>query len=189
MTWPIGYVALDSAIEGWAPERAITVLAELGFGAVDWSFVQLDRLDQSPTVFRDLVSRTRDAGMQVPQLVTADDLITLDTQLWTQRVEHLIRAVEVSGAERLRAARRGGERLLIVPNHPTHSDPQILFEAERVRLVHTTAEGDDGILHRETSERCLTKLAKAAVGFLPQRNGETEIWYSRETQNASPQTP
>ena len=96
MKWPIGYVALDSVMEGWAPERAIGVLADLGFQAIDWSFVQFDRLDQSPTAFRDLVSRTRDAGLQVPQLVMADDLITLDAHLWTQRVNHLIRAVDAA---------------------------------------------------------------------------------------------
>lgn len=96
MTWPIGYVALDTATETWAPERAISVLAELGFEAIDWSFVQFDLLDQSPSALRDLVRRTRDAGLQVPQLVMADDLITLDTQLWTQRVEHLIRAVDAA---------------------------------------------------------------------------------------------
>ena len=96
MKWPIGYVALDSVMEGWAPERATGVLADLGFQAIDWSFVQFDRLDQSPTAFRDLVSRTRDAGLQVPQLVMADDLITLDAHLWTQRVNHLIRAVDAA---------------------------------------------------------------------------------------------
>jgi 1-acyl-sn-glycerol-3-phosphate acyltransferase len=43
--------------------------------------------------------------------------------------KHLIDGVEVAGGERLASARRDGDSLLIVPNHPTHSDPQILLEA------------------------------------------------------------
>jgi sugar phosphate isomerase/epimerase len=96
MRWPLGYVALDSVIETWAPERAIDLLASLGFEAVDWSFVQFDKLDQSPTGFRDLVKRSRDAGLQVPQLVLADDYITLDAGVWQRRVEHGMRAVDAA---------------------------------------------------------------------------------------------
>lgn len=92
----MGYVALDSAIEKWAPERTIEVLVELGFAAVDWSFVQFDRLHQSPQAFRELVQRSRDAGLEVPQLVLADDLVTLDPHLWKQRVEHAYRAIDAA---------------------------------------------------------------------------------------------
>jgi hypothetical protein len=45
---------------------------------------------------------------------------------------HRIRKVEVSGGERLReACERPGVRLFFVSNHPTHSDPQILTDAQR----------------------------------------------------------
>ncbi|WP_162464947.1 MULTISPECIES: sugar phosphate isomerase/epimerase [unclassified Mycolicibacterium] len=89
-------MALDSVVEKWAPERAIELLAGLGFEAVDWSFVQFDRLQQSAKAFRKLVQQSRDAGLEVPQLVLADDLITLDPHLWKQRVEYAIRAIDAA---------------------------------------------------------------------------------------------
>lgn len=96
MRWKLGYVALDSVIETWTTDRAIEVLAGLGFEAVDWSFVQFDRLDQSPTAFRTLVEQSNSAGLQVPQLVLADDLITLERDVWQARVEHGFRAVDAA---------------------------------------------------------------------------------------------
>ncbi len=42
-----------------------------------------------------------------------------------------IEGVEVSGIDKLRAERRPSDRLMIMPNHPTHADPQTLFEALR----------------------------------------------------------
>ncbi len=45
--------------------------------------------------------------------------------------KELIDAVEVSGLDGLRAAIAKGDRLLILPNHPTHADPAIVFEALR----------------------------------------------------------
>ncbi|MEM8952835.1 MAG: lysophospholipid acyltransferase family protein [Verrucomicrobiota bacterium] len=45
---------------------------------------------------------------------------------------HRIREVEVSGGERLQVAcDRPGARLFFVSNHPTHSDAQIVMEAQR----------------------------------------------------------
>lgn len=40
-----------------------------------------------------------------------------------------IRRVEISGHEELRALHRRGDRLLFMPNHPTHADPAIYTEA------------------------------------------------------------
>ena len=42
-----------------------------------------------------------------------------------------VAAVQVSGQDQLLAGRRDGDRLLLLPNHPTHSDPQIFFESVR----------------------------------------------------------
>lgn len=45
---------------------------------------------------------------------------------------HRIRAVRLTGAvEALREIERRGERLLFLPNHSTHSDPQLMTEAHR----------------------------------------------------------
>src|SRR5437773_939065 len=41
-------------------------------------------------------------------------------------------SVEVSGLQTVRSARRSNsDSLLLLPNHPTHADPEIFFEALR----------------------------------------------------------
>jgi 1-acyl-sn-glycerol-3-phosphate acyltransferase len=44
---------------------------------------------------------------------------------------HQVSNVEVSGQETLFNQLRGGDRLLLTPNHPTHCDPEIMFEVMR----------------------------------------------------------
>jgi len=45
---------------------------------------------------------------------------------------HRVRSVEVRGGEKLAQIRRdAGNRILFLPNHSTHSDPQIMIEAQR----------------------------------------------------------
>lgn len=95
MRWPIGYVALDSVSEIRAPESVIEMLTTLGYAAVDWSFVQYDRLDRR-SGFRELVERSRQAGLAVPQLVLADDFVTLDPAVWSSRIEHTLHAVDAA---------------------------------------------------------------------------------------------
>ncbi len=56
--------------------------------------------------------------------------------LWFNRRRHLphtlrVERVEVSGLDGLAAARRPGDRLLLLPNHPTHADAPIFYEALR----------------------------------------------------------
>lgn len=50
---------------------------------------------------------------------------------------HQITGVEVTGAERLRAATTHNRRLIFLPNHPSHSDPPIWLEASRVAGIKT----------------------------------------------------
>ena len=44
---------------------------------------------------------------------------------------HRIRQLELSGGERLQKLASSGARILIVANHPTHSDPQVITEVQR----------------------------------------------------------
>lgn len=45
---------------------------------------------------------------------------------------HRVQSVEIRGGDHLKQIRRdAGERLLYLPNHSTHSDPQIMLEAQR----------------------------------------------------------
>jgi sugar phosphate isomerase/epimerase len=92
----VGYVALDSVIETWDADRVLDSLATLGFEAVDWSFAHFDPLAQSPEQFCDLVNRTRARGLEVPQLLIAEDLVMPDTRIWEERVQRTIHAVDAA---------------------------------------------------------------------------------------------
>jgi len=48
-----------------------------------------------------------------------------------------IARVEVSCPDTVRTAWRKGDRLLFVPNHPSHSDPQTMFESFRQLGIHS----------------------------------------------------
>jgi sugar phosphate isomerase/epimerase len=103
MRWPVGYVALDSVMETWDADRVLDSLATLGFEAVDWSFAHFDPLVQSPKEFCDLVNRTRARGLEVPQLLIAEDLVTPDTRMWEERVQRTTLAVEAAAQAGVRS--------------------------------------------------------------------------------------
>lgn len=96
MAWPIGYVALDSVIQTWPTQRVIDTLDELGFEAIDWTNRHFDPLTEPAETFVELVERTRDRGLDVPQLLVADDLVAPDQAVWEERVQRAERAVDAA---------------------------------------------------------------------------------------------
>ncbi len=99
---------------------------------------------------------------------------------------HRIRGMEVRGGEKLDLIRRdAGRRMLFLPNHSTHSDSQILAEAQRrTRVVSCYMAAYDLMRHRPVLGRCMqrsgcfsvdrdgsdSKSMKEAMGIL--RKGE-----------------
>jgi sugar phosphate isomerase/epimerase len=76
MRWPLGYVVLDSVIETWPTEKVIDAMESLGFAGVDWSSLHFDPLTQPASDFVELVAKTRERGLEVPQLLVPTDFIT-----------------------------------------------------------------------------------------------------------------
>jgi sugar phosphate isomerase/epimerase len=103
MGWPVGYIALDSVMETWPAQLVLDTLAELGFEAVDWSSRHFDPLTQSAETFCELVQRTRDRGLEVPQFLVAEDLVTPDQSAWEERVERTVRAVDAAAQAGVRS--------------------------------------------------------------------------------------
>ena len=62
----------------------------------------------------------------------------------TLPLRHQISAIEIQGADQLAAVRAAGARVVFVPNHSTHSDPQIMMEFFRSSgwVSHTMAAYD-----------------------------------------------
>lgn len=96
MTWPVGYIPLNSVITEWPAQRVLDTLDGLGFKAIDWSNRHFDPLTESAEAFSELVRRTRDRGLEVPQFNVSEDLVTLDSAAWAERVERTVKAVEVA---------------------------------------------------------------------------------------------
>ena len=56
-------------------------------------------------------------------------LLRLANRIWVLPHQERIRRLEVTEADAVREAHARGDRLLFLPNHPTHSDGPILTEA------------------------------------------------------------
>jgi sugar phosphate isomerase/epimerase len=89
---PIGYVA--SGMGERSPAAIVELLAGAGYEAVDWTMEQFDPLRQPPERLRELAELARGAGLAVAQLMVHQDHVTLDGELWEQRVRRCERAVE-----------------------------------------------------------------------------------------------
>jgi sugar phosphate isomerase/epimerase len=81
---PIGYVAADMG--GRSVAEIVALVAGAGYGAVDWTMEQFEPLRDSPQRLREIVKHAHAAGLQVPQLMVHQDHVTLDENLWEQRV-------------------------------------------------------------------------------------------------------
>ncbi len=100
MRGPIGYVAAD--VGGRTPKQVVELLAEAGYGAVDWTMEQFDPLRDPPERLAELVVLARAAGLQVAQLMVHQDYVTPERELWERRVrrsEGAVAACAYAGIE------------------------------------------------------------------------------------------
>ena len=88
---PIGYVAADMG--GRSVAEIVALVAGAGYAAVDWTMEQFDPLSDPPERLQEIVDQARAVGLQVPQLMVHQDHVTLDENLWEQRVCRAERAV------------------------------------------------------------------------------------------------
>lgn len=93
---PIGYVAAD--VEGLAPGELVAVLADAGYGAVDWTMEQWDPLADGAEVLAGLVDLAGEAGLSCPQLMVHQDFVTADRGRWEERVARSEAAVDGAAA-------------------------------------------------------------------------------------------
>lgn len=80
----IGYVAADMG--GRSAGEIAELLAGAGYAAVDWTMEQYDPLHDSSERLAELAGAAHAAGLVVPQLMVHQDHVTLDPELWEQRV-------------------------------------------------------------------------------------------------------
>ena len=88
---------------------------------------------------------------------------------WHNRLRYLpavlkIERVEVSGLEALRQLRQRGDRLLLLPNHPTHADAAIFVEAARqAKLVPQFMAAYDVFLRSRRDAFVMQRLGSFSV--------------------------
>jgi len=122
----LGFMAsLDFA--HWPPEKTVETLAELGYGAIEWTLAQFDPRTKTLTDLERLVRLTRDRGLEVSEIVVQQDLLTRDTSLRGQRSK-LIEDCIVA------AARCGVTALNIFSGPAT-------WEPDALRIPEDIAEG------------------------------------------------
>ncbi|MBM3473826.1 MAG: sugar phosphate isomerase/epimerase [Armatimonadetes bacterium] len=88
----------------WKPEDVCRCLADLGYGAVEWTLAHFDPRSHSDDEIAALMQVTRDAGLAVSEVVVQQDYVTRDEAARADRVAHTIECIEA-------AARHGVEAL------------------------------------------------------------------------------
>jgi sugar phosphate isomerase/epimerase len=86
----LGYAGMD-------PRRVIASLRSLGYEGIEWTTAHFGP-DKPLAELRDLVARTRDAGMEVSRIMAHEDLVTLDPAARRQRLERTLRVIAAAGA-------------------------------------------------------------------------------------------
>ena len=62
----------------WPPEKTVGALAEVGYGAVEWTLAQFDPRTKNPSELEHLVKIAQGAGLGVSEVVVQQDLLTTD---------------------------------------------------------------------------------------------------------------
>lgn len=75
----------------------IESLRRLGYEGIEWTTDHFHP-DKSLSELRELVDRTRDAGMEVSQIMAHDDLISLDEKKRKGKIDFIVRVIEAAGA-------------------------------------------------------------------------------------------
>lgn len=91
----IGYVA--SELASLTPEQVVTMLAEAGYDAVDWTMDQFDPLDAPASALCDLVAIAYQGGLVSPQLMVHQDYVVGDSSIWEERVRRTELAIDACG--------------------------------------------------------------------------------------------
>jgi sugar phosphate isomerase/epimerase len=143
----IGYVARGMGER--SVQEIIELLAAAGYGAVDWTLEQYDPLTESPQRLAEIVSSSHAAGLQTPQLLVQQDHVTLDPELWEERVRRAERAVRACG--------QAGIESIGVLTGPCP------WEARSARIGRDLSERDAWDLALGALERVLDCAAREAV--------------------------
>jgi sugar phosphate isomerase/epimerase len=74
----------------------IASLKDLGYEGIEWTASHFD-VDLPVAALRELVAKTRDAGLEVSRIMAHEDLVSLDDDARRARIDRTVRAIHVAG--------------------------------------------------------------------------------------------
>jgi sugar phosphate isomerase/epimerase len=92
--WKLEYMA-SLGYAAMPPEKVAASLATIGYEAVGWTMAHFNPRARSIEELRGVVKATRDAGLEVGEIVVQQDFITLDDAAREDRVRLCVECVEV----------------------------------------------------------------------------------------------
>ena len=93
--WKIALVAaLDYA--KMPADDVIRSLKSIGYEGIEWTTAHFDP-DLPLSELKDLVDKTRDAGLDVPRIFAHKDLVSLDEDTRKERIDQTVRVIEAAG--------------------------------------------------------------------------------------------
>ena len=152
--------------ETWPAERVAPILAEQGYSGVEWTLAHFDPRHMAASELSGVVSVTRQAGLDVSEMVVQKDLVCSDPAVLRDRVDHTI--------EVAKAAVDNGIDLLNVLTGPCR------WEAGHVDVGTSMPEGAAWSLMLDAFERMLDGVASAgaSVALEPCWGGLAHDYYS-----------
>lgn len=94
--WKLAFLA-GLGYAQWPEGDVIASLKEIGYEGVEWTPAHFHPGRPLPDL-RQLVQRTRDAGLEVSRVTTDVDLVVADDGERQRRIDHVLRVIELAGA-------------------------------------------------------------------------------------------
>lgn len=95
-SWKTAFLA-GLGYSGMEPRRVIESLRSVGYEGIEWTTAHFNP-DRPLAELKDLVARTRDAGMEVSRIMAHEDLVTLDARAREERIQRTLRVIGAAGA-------------------------------------------------------------------------------------------
>ena len=93
--WKISFLA-GLGYASMQPTQVIESLSRLGYEGIEWTTSHFDP-DRPLSDLREIVGRTRDAGMEVSRIMAHEDLVSLDDAKRHVIIERTVRVIEAAG--------------------------------------------------------------------------------------------
>jgi sugar phosphate isomerase/epimerase len=122
----IAYLA-DRGFADWTPEKIVTCLSRLGYDGVEWGTAHFNVRSKSDKDLNELVRLTREAGLEISEVVIQQDFVSLDESTRRERIRFVIDSIE--------AASLCGVKILNLFTGPAPWEPAA------PRLGHEISEG------------------------------------------------